>query len=488
MKLSIAILAVIAVSCVVAAPVAVKSLKPAPQMRLAQRLQAGHKKIQAMSHASKMIQHLAVIRNHLKAGAAKLHQKQISKHFETAYKSVKEQTVILANQYGYLASARVEAGKTILGGTFQAGSSERFTIVYLDSGRVAIRTPQGSYLTTSAGGDRVKLTAEPQIEQNGTYELLTNSDGSYTFKSVHGNYISVTNNDDVVVLQAANGIAQCESFNFVDSSKHTTIQTVTLRNQRDYYLSAPVGSLGGALTAGDSERINLLTVESGFVALRTPQGAYVITKGSGESAQVVAEDKLRMFGLYRLIKNSDGTVSFKSVFHGNYLRIAKSSGKLILDTQTYNDANEKYVVDELFPAYWEQPVALKTHHKTFVSATVQGDVTTISQRAQIGATEQFTLLHLNNGKVLIRTPQGAYLITVSSAAFSKVTTQANIQESIALDQIINTDGTISFKFPQGTYLRANEGGEGAVVNTQTYKDDWEKYTLVDYDGNAVAAV
>jgi len=82
-------------------------------------------------------------------------------------------------------------------------------------------------------------------------------------------------------------------------------------------------------------------------------------------------------------------------------------------------------------------------------------------------------------------PQKAVLKVVE-----KIETNNNNQQVVTTVQtdderkIVNT--FVSFKTAHGTYIRANPGGEGALINLHSEFKDWEKFFIQDVGNNEVA--
>ena len=349
MKLTIALLAIFAVSCVFSAPTNLKSFKSLSQARMNGRLHSGHKTVQTMfAHPSKNVHHVALKRNQIK-------QNQVKKHLQTSPKIIREEVVALKNGGGFFMSSQTSDGKTSLGGNFDIKGTEKFTILYLEDGKVALKTPQGTYIRT---------------------------------------------------------------------------------------------------------------------------------RSTGAGALVDVASSIGPHEIYEPIKNSDGSVSFRTYFN-NYLRIQKKDdGRLFPDTQTYIGRCEKFTVLNSFSALKEQTGALKTVHGTFVSVRPEATEAVATQKTEKGDTEKLTLVTLLSGKVAIRTAKGAYLSVHSENPLAPVDSQAKIDDHATFDLVQNSDGSISFKSFLGTYLRADEGGEGADITTQAYNKDWEHFTPVGLDAPA----
>ena len=491
MKLSIAIITIFAVSCVLAAPTNLKSFKSLSQARMNGRLQSGHKTVQTkLAHPSKNVHHVALKRNQIRPDHASKHNSLTAKHSQTAYKITKEQPVALLAKDSFFLSAPSAVVGAALGGNYLNGETEKLTILYLESGKVAIRTPQGAFLRMISGGEGAKVQIAAQIDDWSTYELLTHSDGLVSFKSAHGNYLRAEKVGGAPQIDGQTYVGGCEKFTIVDPSKKAREQTVGFKAKDGSFVSVRSGAtgavLGGNSQIGETEKLTILYLEAGKVAIRTPQGAYLRTHSGGDGAQVDVVPQIGESERYELINQPDGTVSFKTA-HGTYLKAEIQRGVLKVMAQTYVGGCEKFNLVDPFHVTKEQAGALKTFHGTFVSVQTGETGSTVSQKAQIGATEKLTLLTLESGKVAIRTPQGAYLSTHSTEALAIIDCQAKIDDSATFELVQNPDGTVSFKSFQGTYLRAEEGGEGAEINTQEFLKDWERFTLVGQDGASAPA-
>ena len=483
MKLTIALLAIFAVSCVFSAPTNLKSFKSLSQARMNGRLHSGHKTVQTMfAHPSKNVHHVALKRNQIK-------QNQVKKHLQTSPKIIREEVVALKNGGGFFMSSQTSDGKTSLGGNFDIKGTEKFTILYLEDGKVALKTPQGTYIRTRSTGAGALVDVASSIGDWEKYDLIKHSDGTLSFKSAHNNYLRIYKTDEgPTVLDTQTDINVYEKYAIVDPSTGLTEQTVALKTSEGYYVRAsPAGSstnLGASLVLGATEILTMVTVQSGMVAFRTPQGTYIRTRSTGAGALVDVASSIGPHEIYEPIKNSDGSVSFKTYFN-NYLRIQKKDdGRLFPDTQTYIGRCEKFTVLNSFSALKEQTGALKTVHGTFVSVRPEATEAVATQKTEKGDTEKLTLVTLLSGKVAIRTAKGAYLSVHSENPLAPVDSQAKIDDHATFDLVQNSDGSISFKSFQGTYLRADEGGEGADITTQAYNKDWEHFTPVGLDAPA----
>lgn len=264
-------------------------------------------------------------------------------------------------------------------------------------------------------------------------------------------------------------------------------QIIALKAQEGPYvsISSREGAtvIGGSDQVGDSEKLALLTLDSGKTAIRTTQGNTYLSAVSGGSAVTVAKYPGNSEAWTR-IDNADGSVSFKS-HQGTYLSAQLQAGALRLSQaaalgpfEKFNLADPNNVINYPHQLLRGQPVGLKAFDGFFVSARNEAGATVIGGSSQLGATEVLTLLHFDNRKVLIRTAQGKFL-RVGPGDGARVEAVSSVDDSAAFDLFVNPDNTVTLRSAHGTFVRA-ETVDGAVqVDAQSLAGQSGLFTLVD---------
>lgn len=457
MKFSIALVAIFTLSCiVVAAPVNLKRMKSIAALQ-----KRGHQSISKSDQIQPHHAHADLKRN--------------AKHSQR-YSETKRQQFAIKDSTGNYLSVFREGGSTKVKTAPEIGVNEDLIICTVENGKYAILTQYGNWLRFHPDGH---IDEEDFIGGWTTLEWINNSDGTVTFKTVHGTYLRSSNSG--VLVQSSLGAT--EKFTLVKPYSILKEQHVSFRAIDGGYLS--VTTQAGALVLssntvnGAKEWFTLCTLaQKGLYGIRTYTGAYVTSHSGGDNAKITpTSEVLGKADTFRINENSDGTVSIQS-HHGTYLRLEQVGGVTVVDGQTKLGSAEKFI---LFDQVKETVVSLKSYHKTFVHLSVNEGVTIVDLQSKFEDAENLTLQFLlSTNKVMLRTMQGAYLSVRTATAFEKINIQANIDSSTIFELINNSDGTYSFKSSTGTYLRAVEGGNGAIVDTQTYIGDWEKYTVITH--------
>lgn len=146
MKISLAVICILAASCVLAAP---KSIKLLSKAKFSAGLQTVHKGVRPLSAR-------LAKKSHRENKQVSVHS---AKHSEILIPAsvVKEQAVSFKSVDGFFITVLYEQGKPVLRGSKQLSEAGIWVLVYLDSGKVAFWSPTASsYLVAIADRNGIK--------------------------------------------------------------------------------------------------------------------------------------------------------------------------------------------------------------------------------------------------------------------------------------------------------------------------------------------
>jgi len=230
--------------------------------------------------------------------------------------------------------------------------------------------------------------------------------------------------------------------------------------------AAPGSDVDSQLSDSVVLDLTLLHLNNGRVGIRTPNKNYVTAVG-GDPGRVGDISWLKSWETFEMIKNSDGTVSFKTE-HGTYLTASPLSegGRILARNGLRDSAKFTIIEDQPFAVVREEKVAIQTVFGTYVRSLPNSG---IDVGSSITDQAKFSLQYLKNGKVALKTANNTYVCAPpEDSAKVIIQTWLNTWESFTM--IENCDGSVTFRTTHGGFLRANFGGDGSVITTQSKAD------------------
>jgi hypothetical protein len=309
--------------------------------------------------------------------------------------------------------------------------SERFEEETHSDGSVSLKTARGKYVTAvlepkavcRAQGQMFPVLAmSDAVGVWETFHAVTHRDGSVSFKTCHGTYLTVQ--DDGSLSGNCDTIAVQQKFR-----KHTNPDgTISLRTYLGSYITAkedgtfvaeeargPTDSSpsdGAVVRTQQSFRTEKLPDDG--VALRSQGGGGLYlsavrvprdTEGfcphqAARYPVLAASPQVGGWEAFKLIENEDSTVSLHT-FHGKYVT-AQANGTVSgqCDTVAAQQSFRLFHVDE------SGTVALRAYTGKYVTAHEGGVL--LADGNVLGEDQEFTLKHYGDGKVSLQSRKGMY--------------------------------------------------------------------------------
>ncbi len=362
---------------------------------------------------------------------------------------------------------RSAAGADVDAQPFGLGVNMRFTLLYLENGKVGLRTQSNNYITAIPGNPG-RVGDISVLKPWETFELIKNTDGTFSFKSFHDTYLTATPAAEGGRLQAKSPFGDSAKFTLVELQGPFTItkeEKVAIRSFYGTYVRSLYDSPVDVHTSiTDQAKFSLLHLSDGRVGLRNSNGFFVSTTQESPG-RVVEMVWLKSWETYELIQNSDGNVNFKSS-HSTYL-IADPAGDgahLRARNTLGDDAKFTlvYLDNDQFQVVREEKVAIQTVFGTYVRSLPNSN---IDVQSSVNDQAKFSLLYLKNGNVGLRTANNTFVSILPGNA-GKVSVNDSLQKWESFRLIQNWDGSVSLKTANGEFLRANFGGEGSSIEAQ----------------------
>jgi hypothetical protein len=215
------------------------------------------------------------------------------------------------------------------------------------------------------------------------------------------------------------------------------------------------------------------------VNLRTAHGTF-IRSHPGERSKVDTEKIPQQWEQFTIEPHGQGEIVFRSVAHGTFLR-ADGPG----EGRDVNTAGSPGEWEEWRVVFHPQnrSYSVRSAHGNHLRAHA-GDDSKVDLAERIGDWEHFWIapaggaLQFVNRPIRLRTAHGTWL-RAAPGEFAMVDVQSRQPgewERFVLEQRPN--GTFAIRTHHGSHLRADGGGEGAKVNTQTDQvKEWEEWRV-----------
>ncbi len=259
----------------------------------------------------------------------------------------REAIVTIKSNDGYFIGTTPADGPSVLSGVKAVSNEVTLSLLFLASGRVAIRTAKGAFLRVAGAGAEAKVDLVSKVEDAATFELLNGWDGYNKFKSSYGNYLRAELIDGKLRVDTQNYLGAKEQFVINYLHKFVRQQPAALKSFHENFVR--VSSQAGVTTVdqtaqiGETEKLTLIFLESGKVAIRTPQGGYISVESAEDFSPLSVLSQIADSAIFDLIRNPDGTVTFKSA-QGNYLRADEGGEGAAVNTQSYIGTWESFTV------------------------------------------------------------------------------------------------------------------------------------------------
>lgn len=220
------------------------------------------------------------------------------------------------------------------------GDWESFEVLDLGSGKVALRTINGNYL--SAEGGRFSAAAGG-IGDWERFEVIGVSSDRVALRIANGRYLSSELGGGRELATNRTTIGAWEQFRFAAAPLPTAAErfigqgTVSLRTGSGYYLTAENGG-GGAVnvnrtSAGGWERFTVVNLGGNRVALRTENGRFLCAEGGGGGRVVADRTGVGSWETFEVVSVSPNQIALRTA-NGRYLSAENGGGSSLVANRT----------------------------------------------------------------------------------------------------------------------------------------------------------
>ncbi|GIF53660.1 hypothetical protein Afe04nite_81990 [Asanoa ferruginea] len=241
----------------------------------------------------------------------------------------------------------------------------------------------------------------------------------------------------------------------------------------------PVDSVRAIETAPkvDATNLEFLDAGNGDVAVRQPGNKTLLTvAGDTVPLRWTSSQSILDSQRFRLLTNTDGTVSLRANLNGKYVTAEKAGAQPLFANRTAIGPWEKFTRNA--KGTGPAPINALINNK-FVTAEKAGAQPLIANRGVVGQWEFFTVESLGNGNVALKSlVNGKYVTAEKAGAKSLIANRAVVGPWETFKVITNADGTESLQAQiNGKYVTAEKAGKQALIANRTAIGPWEKFNI-----------
>jgi len=267
--------------------------------------------------------------------------------------------------------------------------------------------------------------------------------------------------------------------------EHLFGHTVNLRTAHGTHIRAAPGEHSKVDTERNAprewERFVIEPRGNGEIVFRSHHGTYLRADGAGEGRFVDTSSTPGEWEEWRVVFHpQNSTYSFRS-HHGNHLRAHPGDDSKVDLAERIGDWEHFTVVPAGGAAQFvNRAIRLRTWHGTWLRAHPGAFATVDIQSKQPSDWEKFFLEQRPNGTFAIRTAHGSHLRADAGGDGALVNTQTDAPQAWEEWRIEFNHATnrYNFKSAHNTFLRAHRGEEGAKVDQSAQLGDWEQLSIV----------
>jgi hypothetical protein len=241
----------------------------------------------------------------------------------------------------------------------------------------------------------------------------------------------------------------------------------------------PVDSVRALETTPKVDEANLefLDAGNGDVAVRQPGNKTLLTvAGDTVPLRWTSSQSILDSQRFRLLTNTDGTVSLRANLNGKYVTAEKAGAQPLFANRTAIGPWEKFTRNA--KGAGPAPIYALINNE-FVTAESAGKKPLIANRGVVGHWEYFTVESLGNGNVALKSlVNGKYVTAEKAGARSLIANRAVVGPWETFKVITNADGTESLQAQiNGKYVTAEKAGKQALIANRTAIGPWEKFNI-----------
>ncbi|SCL16595.1 PKD domain-containing protein [Micromonospora rhizosphaerae] len=235
--------------------------------------------------------------------------------------------------------------------------------------------------------------------------------------------------------------------------------------------SANAGLIADQAAPGGTAQFDLADIGTGRVALFSrATGRYV----TSSNALVANGTWVDTTGWFRLLRNTDGTVSLRST-GSTYVSAPSTTSPLTANATTIGTREKFYLVNVTDA---DRSLKAKANGR-FVTAESGGNRPLIANRTAVGPWERFDIVDLGSGQVaLLARANNRFVCAESRGTLPLIANRTAVGAWERFSLVRNSDGTVSLKAAiNGRYVTAESGGAKPLIANRTAIGPWEKFTL-----------
>lgn len=180
---------------------------------------------------------------------------------------------------------------------------------------------------------------------------------------------------------------------------------------------------------------------------------------------------------FRIVTNSDGTISLRAKLNGKYVTAEKAGAAPLYANRTAVGPWEKFI--RYAVGKGPGPITAMINAQ-FVTAESAGRKPLIANRGLVGHWEYFYVEDLGNGNVALKSlVNGKYVCAESAGKKPLIANRAAVGPWETFKLIQNADGTQSLQAKiNGRYVTAESAGRKPLIANRTAIGPWEKFAIV----------
>jgi hypothetical protein len=223
--------------------------------------------------------------------------------------------------------------------------------------------------------------------------------------------------------------------------------------------------------------LEFLDAGDGDIAIRQAGTSALVTfANEGEPLRWTSTAYVRDAQRFRMVNNTDGTISLRAKINGKYVTAEKAGKQPLYANRTAIGPWEKF--SRFVPG--KAPVPIYSESKySFVTAESAGKRPLIANRYVVGHWEFFYIQDLGNGDVALKSlVNGKYVCAESAGKKPLIANRAAVGPWETFTLVQNADGTQSLRAKvNGRYVTSEARRTTPLIANRTAIGPWEKFTI-----------